>query len=69
MIKIDRIAVAIERAITVAPYTVHKVRIEVQADVPKEIGYAETLEALREVVSADVETAIERESLEYGGND
>lgn len=69
MIKIDRVHVSIERAVTVAPYTVHKVRVGVEAEIPEHISYQETLESLLEVVGTDVDNALEREKLEYGGND
>lgn len=67
-IKITQVGVAIERAVTVAPYTVHKVRIAVQADIPEDITYGDALEALREAISGDVDRLIEIETLEYGGN-
>jgi len=69
MIKIGKVHIAIERAVTVAPYTVHKVRIAVEADIPEDENYKDALEALHDVVSADVDAAIEREKSEYGGND
>lgn len=68
-IKITQVQVAIERAVTVAPYTMHKVRIAVQADIPSDLSYGDALEALREAVSSDVDRLIEIETLEYGGND
>lgn len=69
MIKIKTVSIGIERSVTVAPYTVHKVRIAVEADIPEDENYADTLEALRDVVSQDVDKCIEREDQEYGGND
>ncbi len=65
---ISRVGIEIERAVTVAPYTVHKVRVSVDVDINTSKNYKDTLDELRASTSAYVDECVEREKLEYGGN-